>query len=131
MFTGNNRAVFTNLPAHWQTFKEMKRKMQRECRRAFYRYMFNSIQDPYLSGKRKKLYHYIKSLRSDQCGISTVMVNDTCYTDNQTKANILNSYFPLCSLEMTTLNYLQVCKCIEWSPTGHSFRASSIFTICQ
>jgi len=64
MFTGNrsyNRAVSTNLPAHWQTFKEMKRKLQRECRRAFNRYMFNSIQDPYLSGKRITISsHYVQ-----------------------------------------------------------------------
>lgn len=88
-----NRAVSTNLPVHWQAFKELKRKMQKECRRAFNRYMFNSIHDPYLSGRRKKLYRHIKSLRSDQCGISTLMDNGTCYTDNQAKADILNKYF--------------------------------------
>ena len=54
----------------------------RECRRAFNRYMFNSIHNPYLSGKNKKLYRHIKSLRSDQCGIGMLLENGTRYTDN-------------------------------------------------
>lgn len=49
-----NRAVSTNLPVHWQAFRQKKREMQRECRRAFNKYMFNSIHYPYLSGKKKK-----------------------------------------------------------------------------
>jgi len=71
----------------------MKCKMQREYRRAFnrYIYMFNTIHKPYLSGKKEKLYHHIKSLKSDHCGISTLIKDNTCYTDNQAKVDILNS----------------------------------------
>ena len=35
-----NCAKSTNLPPHWQEFKDLKQKIQRECRRAFNRYNY-------------------------------------------------------------------------------------------
>jgi len=35
----------------------------------------------------------VESLKSDHCGISTLIKDNTCYTDNQAKADILNSQF--------------------------------------
>ena len=48
--------------------------MQREYRRAFNKYMHKTIHKPYESGK-KKSYCFVKSLRSDYCGVSTLQQN--------------------------------------------------------
>ena len=67
--------------------------MQRECKKAFRNYMSNVICDPYQSGKKKKLYRYMKSLRSDYCGPGTLCKDGTDYVDNQAKADLLNTQF--------------------------------------
>ena len=51
-----NRAKATKSSVHWQHYKELKKAMQRECRKAFRNYMSNAICDPYQSGKKKKFY---------------------------------------------------------------------------
>ena len=43
--------------------------------------------------KMKKLFSYIKSLRADFCGVDTLQKDDVLYSDNETKANLLNQYF--------------------------------------
>ena len=68
--------------------------MQRECRRAFNKYMYKTVHEPYdISGKKKNLFHFVKSLRSDYCGVSTLQQNGISYSDNQSKADLLNSQF--------------------------------------
>jgi len=88
-----NRAKLTNLPVHWQEFKDLKRIMQRECRRSFNKYMFNIVHESYLSGKKRKLFRYIKSLRSDRCGIDTLLKDGCYFTDNQARSELLNTKF--------------------------------------
>ena len=50
---------------------------------------------PYQSGKKKKLYCYMKSLRSDynNCGPGTLCKDGTDYVNNQAKADLLNTVF--------------------------------------
>ena len=67
--------------------------MQKECRKAFNEYMSDIIHESYESGKKKKLFNYIKSLRTDHCGIDTLQKDGVLYSDSQDKANILNHYF--------------------------------------
>ena len=67
--------------------------MQRETRRAFNQYMYKTIHNPYVYGKRKMFYKYIKSLRSDHTGIPSLERNGQSYTTSQEKARILNEYF--------------------------------------
>ena len=43
--------------------------------------------------KEKNLFSYIKSLRTDFCGIDTLQKDGVLYSKNQEKANILNQYF--------------------------------------
>ena len=86
-----NRARLTNSSSHWQHFKYLKRTMQRECRRAFNKYMHKTIHKPYESGK--KSFCFVKSLRSDYCGVSTLQQNGISYSNNQSKADLLNSQF--------------------------------------
>ena len=67
--------------------------MQKECRKAFNEYMSDIIHESYENGIKKKLFSYIKSLRTDYCGVDTLQKDGILYSDNQDKANVLNHYF--------------------------------------
>ena len=41
----------------------------------------------------KKLFSFIKSLRTDYCEVSTLQKDGVQYNENQDKSNILNEYF--------------------------------------
>jgi len=66
--------------------------MQRESKRSFNKYMFNTLHEAYLSGKKKKLFRS-KSLKSDCCGINTLLKDGCYFTDNQAKSELLNTQF--------------------------------------
>ena len=85
--------VVSGISDYETDYKELKKTMHRECRKAFKNYMSNAICDPYQSGKKKKLYRYVKSLRSDYCGLGTLCKDGTDYVDNQAKVNLLNTQF--------------------------------------
>ena len=67
-----NRARSTNQHSDWAHFKELKRRMQRECRNSYNKYMSTIINESHEKEKKKKLFSYIKSLRTDYCGVSTL-----------------------------------------------------------
>ena len=67
-----NHAKATKLDFHWKRYKELKKTMQREFRKAYRNYMFKTICNPYQAGKKKKLFRHIKSLRLDHCGVGTL-----------------------------------------------------------
>ena len=50
--------------------------------------MFNTLHEPYLSGKKKKLFRY-----TDCCGIDTLLKGGCYFTDNQAKYELLNTQF--------------------------------------
>jgi len=78
--------------------------MQRECRRAFRKYMLITLYDPYQSDKKKRLFQNVKSLCKDYCSPGTLHKGDINYTDNQSKSELLNKQFSLHLLRMTVLN---------------------------
>ena len=88
-----NRARSTNQHSDWAHFKELKRRMQRECCNSYSKYMSTIINESYEKGKKKKLFSLIKSPRTDYCGASTLQKDGVQYNENQDKANILNEYF--------------------------------------
>ena len=88
-----NHAKATKLDFHWKRYKELKKTMQRECRKAYRNYMFRTICDPYQAGKKKKLFRHIKSLRLDHCGVGTLCKDGICVVDSQAKADLLNNQF--------------------------------------
>ena len=88
-----NKARQTNLSLHWTQFKDLKRQMQKECRKSYNKYMSDIIHDSYVNSKKKKLFNFIKSLRKDYCGVPTLQKDGLRHDDNQAKASILNQYF--------------------------------------
>ena len=47
---------------HWSYYKQLKKEMQKECRKSYNEYMSNIIHESYENGKKKNflaiLYHY-------------------------------------------------------------------------
>ena len=67
--------------------------MQRECQKAFRKYMFNTLYGPYQNGKKKRLFQHVKALRKDYCSPGTLCKGEINYTNNQTKSEVLNEQF--------------------------------------
>ena len=84
-----NRAKSTKAPLHWQYYKTVKKDMQRECRKAYNYYMNKTIFNLFKSGRKKNLFRYDKSLRTDNNGILILYKNGTTYSTNEAKANTL------------------------------------------
>ena len=71
-------------------YKQFKRFMLSECRRAHNDYIASSFTT---SSPTKRLWSYIKSKRKDHCGVGPLKQGSTTYTDSLEKANVLNQYF--------------------------------------
>ena len=85
-----NLAKRSKSAVHWRDYKLLKKQMQKECRKAYNDYMHQMIYDPYQSGRKKKFFQHVKSLRRDPGGIPMLEKEGKMYS---TKANILNEYF--------------------------------------
>ena len=80
-----NRARSTNQHSDWAHFKELKRRMQRECCNSYNKYMSTIINQSHERGKKNKLFSYIKLLRTDYCVVSTLQKDG--YNTTRTKIN--------------------------------------------
>ena len=87
-----NRAKALNTPEAWVKYKELKRLIQHQCRKAYNHFIAN-LTDANKSGNSKKFWSFIKSKRKDQCEIPPLVYNGVTHTDDLTKANILNNQF--------------------------------------
>ena len=89
-----NKARLTGLAEDWEAYKKLKRYTQRQCKEAYDSYV-NSIVSPESSNNPKRFWSFIKSKRTDYCGVGALQHNGCTYSDNYTKCNILNQYFAL------------------------------------
>jgi len=83
---------------HWTKFRQLKKVMQKECRRSYNEYINNIIcgdtQDTSTQNNRnKKFYGYIKSLRRDSSGVASLKKDGIAFSDSSKKAEILNDQF--------------------------------------
>ena len=67
--------------------------MQRECRKAHNSYMDKTFFDPFVGGKKKNFFRYIKSMRRDNYGIPTLQKDGITYSSDEDKAEVLNEHF--------------------------------------
>ncbi|XP_071161194.1 uncharacterized protein [Mytilus edulis] len=82
-------------------YKEIKTKLQKEMRKAYWAYIENMIFDidikepdqQCFNKQPKKLYSYIKSQRNENTGIAPLRSEGTLHTNPSEKANILNKQF--------------------------------------
>ena len=87
-----NKARQSSLPSDWDIYRNFKSYIQKECRRAHDSYVSNLFSST-KSDNNKRFWSYIKSKRNEQCGVPTLECNNQLFTDNVTKANILNDHF--------------------------------------
>ena len=88
-----NLAKRSKSAVHWRDYKLLKKQMQKECRKAYNDYMHQMIYDSYQSGRKKKFFQHVKSLRRDPGGIPMLEKEGKMYSTDLAKANILNEYF--------------------------------------
>lgn len=87
-----NKARNSCLESDWKAYKELKKQVQRECRKAHNTYVSKLINSNNSSGN-KRFWSYVKSKRNDQCEIPTLEKDNQIFTDSLDKANILNKHF--------------------------------------
>lgn len=87
-----NKARVTNSASDWSAYSDFKRHTHHECRRVRNQYL-KHLLDPDSGNGCKRLWTYIKSRRQEHIGIASLEANNTIYTDDLDKANILNNYF--------------------------------------
>ena len=90
-----NKARLSNCETDWSVYKEIKKLVQRESRKAHDSYISTLINsdDSGCSNNNKRLWNYIKSKRKDQCGIPSLEKDNQTITDGFCKASILNDQF--------------------------------------
>ena len=88
----HNKASISCLESDWKAYKDLKKQVQRECRKAHNAYVSKLI-DSNGSSSNKRFWSYIKSKRNDQCEIPSLEKNSQIYTQNADKANLLNDHF--------------------------------------
>ena len=62
----------SNSASEWAYYKILKKEMQKECIKARNSYMNKTLFDPFMSGKTKNVFRYIKSVH---IGITMVFLH--------------------------------------------------------
>ena len=84
-----------------QKYKHLTTQVQKEQRKAYWGYIEKMIcdiplTDPdqnYQNSKPKKLFSYIKSIRTENVGVAPLKKDGKLHTTTKEKANILNNQF--------------------------------------
>ena len=85
-----NRARLSNNPNDWSTYYSTKKLVQQECRKAYNKYVSDLVDEK--GNISKRLWSYIKSKRTNQIGVPSLIHEGNIYSDSLTKSNILNNY---------------------------------------
>ena len=83
------KAKTSNSPVDWEKYEEIKKKTQRENRRAYESHVNTLISED----SNKALWKYIKSRKCDPVGVASLRHENTTHTENVDKANALNRQF--------------------------------------
>jgi len=86
-----NRARLSHHQDDWAQYYCLKRECQRECRRAYNNYVMSLVDDS--NNVSKRMWTYVKSKKTDYCGVAPLRQKDETFTDPKDKAEILNNYF--------------------------------------
>ena len=89
-----NRAKKRNRPRDWELCRELKREIKFDLISAFNEYINNMLNiEEDKPGMIKRFYSYIKSLRQDSFGVSTLKANGRVAATSEEKANMCNTQF--------------------------------------
>ena len=108
----------------------LKKECQHECRKAYNGYVMSLIDDN--NNISKRMWSYVKSKRTDHCGIAPLKQDEKTFTTPKDKAEILNNYFSsvytfedvstIPTLDYVTLKGVHATKlkCIRSLPCAHT-----------
>ena len=98
-----DKARRTKKPKDFQRYKDLKNASRTACKEAYNDYVTNIIS-PESSTNPKRFWSFINSKKCDSTGVAPLKAaNGITYSDNSTKANILNNQFRLCLTKVRTL----------------------------
>ena len=86
-----NTARLSHHQDDWALYYRLKKECQHECRKAYNNYVMSLIDDN--NNISKRMWSYVKSKRTDHCGVATLKQDDESFTTPGDKAEILNNYF--------------------------------------
>ena len=75
----------------WALYYRLKKECQHECRKAYNGYVMSLIDDN--NNVSKRMWSYVKSKRTDHCGIAPLKQDEKPLLPQKHKAEILNNYF--------------------------------------
>ena len=79
-----------------QQYVKARSEIQKEQRQEYWRYiegLIDDTQDMDTTTKQKKFWHYIRSLRKDNCSVSPLKDQGKLHSNPIDKANILNQQY--------------------------------------
>jgi hypothetical protein len=85
------RARKSKEQTEWNIYRQIQKENQKACRNARNEYVRDMISEP--GGNNKKLYSYVKSMKSDSSGVAPLKKDGSTYSDASAKADILNDQF--------------------------------------
>ena len=88
-----HKAKLLNTTEAWEIYKEQKRTVQRNIRRAHWRYVNETMEKSLGEGNNKTLWKYIKAKRHDNIGVAGIKSNGVLHQDSRETAELLNKQF--------------------------------------
>ena len=88
-----HKAKVLNTTEAWEIYKEQKRTVQRDIRRAHWRYVNETMEKSLEEGNNKTFWKYIKAKRHDNIGVAGIKSNGVLHQDSKDKAELLNKQF--------------------------------------
>ena len=86
-----NAARLSHHQDEWALYYHLKKECQLECCKAHYSYVMSLIDD--YNNISKRMWSYVKSKRTDHCGIAPLKQDGNTFTTPKDKAEIQNNYF--------------------------------------
>ena len=84
------RAKTRNNDEAWAKFKLAKNICQKECREAYQKFVSDLVTE---GGNSKRLWSFVKSMKTENVGVSPLTKDGVTYVDDKAKAAILNDQF--------------------------------------
>ena len=83
------RAKDSNSEKDWMTFRKIRKELQKDLKDAHHNYVNDTIAED----GNKGLWRYLKGVRKDSCGVSTLVKDHKVATQPGDKAELLNEQF--------------------------------------
>ena len=88
-----NKAKHSGNERLWIKFRDFRKQYNKSLRNSHKDYIKTMFTQENENNNKKSFFKYIKNLRKDKCGISSLKTDISIVSDPQGKANILSNYF--------------------------------------